>query len=521
MIKEILNQLLGYILLGLIVCGGILLDTSGLAKAKENIIFTNPEKPGQVFTKNTEETIQGYFLSNEAVDSGQISFDGQIWRDLRIAKDTDRYNFSYKWTVAGKGKMFITVKFLNGEKEVAEGRIISEVYVPPELQEAGLFELLDEYQQKQEKEQAKLKNQTTYQPGTFFWLENFSEKTIGNFVDNKWMALLPTKMQLETMMQTVYQVYLFINKYPAGIDIFFFFTVPVMIAITIFMILFVIMEYGQLFLEYLQWKIDQTFWAKSNKMTKVYVFDIDDYSVIKYAKIIFTNSNTHQKIVLYSNEDGWLNIERLSAGEYSYEIIKQGYKNYLVRDIDDGYFMNKMIIKNNNFSIDEGEKNIALPAESEMDLERKVVFEKKRLLYPAKKFCIYNFDLMTGVATTTSLLWMIFVDKRIGIIIIAYILLNNIIFRTVIRQKEYFGQVTDKNGTSKPFLKLSMWANNVLLMNVWTDIWGKFNLDNCNVGDSDCVIKLNNNYKFIAKDGLYYGQDLKNVQQPVIIKIEK
>jgi hypothetical protein len=368
--------------------------------------------------------------------------------------------------------------------------------------------MLGNYQEKQEKEQAKLKNQTTVSPGAFFLVENFFEKTIGDFVDQKWMALLPSRIQFETMMQSTYFLYDSINKYPAGIDIFFFFTVPVMLIIAIFMLVFIIIEYGQVFMEYLSWLISHIIFKNKNPNLYGLVFDIDDRSLVKWVKIIFQNNQTHQKYIRYSDEQGMVYFGNMPKGEYNYESIKNGYKNYIVKDIENKIFLSKPIAINNSVSITDENNQIALPIESEISLERKIIFEKKRLLYKIKKIFIYNFELMTGIGFTIAFLWMIFVDPKIAIGLIGFILINNLIYRTVIRQQKYTGQIFDQDNKPKSFIKLSLFRNDIFYLNIWTDVWGKFTIGNLEEGAYD--IKLNNHYTFLSKPDYYQGQAWNN-----------
>ncbi len=490
---------------GIFIC---LLSTVGFllppkVQAKDKVIFSHPEKENHVFTRSTTENITGIIVSKEILTDAQISFDGGIWRELNLVKTSDGYNFSYVWTVSGKGNFFILVEATDSSGGKVEGRILCEVYVPPEQEEAGLKELLYDYQKEQEKKQQKAtKANEDNKPDVFTSLEFFAEDYIGGFIEKDYMVLLPTNDQFTFFMNSTVTIYHFIKTYQAGIDIFFLITLPLIIILSIGLILFVIIDYANEFTEFLY-----AYWHRSRNLNPVksaILFEVDSLHRVSNAKVLFENIDTRRKFYLPANRIGQIDLTNIPDGEYYYSVFKHGYKEQIINDITGDHFNDRPIAKNNYLMID-GTTKIALPAESTTNLERKKIFEKSNLFYRPKMWFLRNLSSGVTLGTLTMLLYALFINLKISIVISIYYILCYLIYILTIKRQNNWGRVLDvETGNAITDLKVELYKNDSLYEVVWTDFDGRYVFEN--IGDGIYHLSIDNNYHIVKKEGYYDGE---------------
>jgi len=480
-------------------------STYDFVNAKQPVIFSNPtEKQEEVFVKNEIEHITGNIITNEEVETAEISFDGQMWRSLEVSEIADGYSFDYEWTVAGKGKFFIIVNAYSPDGDLIEGRILSEVYAPPDSEEEGLKSMLTNYRIEQEAKQAKEKMLAAMgknKIGTFTAFESFSEKTVGEFLLNDWKSLLPTREQIEFAMSSTVYIYNFVNTYQAGIDIFFLLTLPLSIILIVLVFMFVFLDHSSSFFEYLYYLIKKP--KKSNSNKTGVLFDVYSLYRIPYAKIVLRNIQTNSKHDLVSDLGGNIDLTNLENGEYNYEVQKHGYKTHILDEFDLQYFQDTIIARDNNIIVDDNMK-ISMPAERLISLERKHTNDKASIFYKPKNWFLGGLSTWISVGCLIMVLYMIFINMYYPIVISIYLLLAYIIYYAVIKTHCSWGivyYIDNKKATGE---KMELHRNDCLFGVEWTDFEGKFGFDGIERGTYS--IKPGDKWKIVSNSRYYDGR---------------
>lgn len=506
MISHILINNFRKIVLLLAVSIIILLPVISSAANRDQIIFVFPKDEKYVFTKNDFQTIKGQIVTAKELTSAQISFDGQIWRDLNYQKAQNGYDFSYDWMVSGKGRFFIMIEAKTKDGAVIEDRLLSEVYVPPELKESGLQEMLIAYQQEQEHKQAKENKKDVTKMDTFSTVEILAEKNLGSFLKNDYLSLLPTRQQIEFFMRSTIYVYFFIKTYQAGIDIFFLLTLPLLVALTVGLFMFVYLDYLNEFFEFLyaNLKINRNKLESANK--KAVVFEHKSLHRVSNAKIILDNVVDHTKITTACDRDGNVDLSSVPNGEYYFEIQKNGYKPNIIEDVDLVNFLEMPVAKNNQFSVTD-DCIIALPVESEIDLERKKLNDKASIFYRPKIWFLTNASSAVMVGLLVIVLYIIFINTPFSLAMMAYLSLAYLIYNSVIKRHQSWGRVYDSTtGGPATNIKIELWKNDQLFEVVWSDFDGKYSFAKLN--DGIYFVKVDSRYHIVNQRCYYSGDEV-------------
>ncbi len=479
-----------------------LTQTYDFVNAKQSIIFTHPtEKEEQVFQKNDVELISGEIITQKDLEYAEISFDGLLWRNLNLLETSDGYSFEYEWTVAGKGRFFIIVNSYTPAGDLIDGRILSEVYVPPELEEEGLKSMLSRYQKEQEAKQKKAKEALEVNKvGTFIAFESITEKTIGEFLVNDWKALLPTREQMEFAMSSTVYVYNFVNTYQAGIDIFFLLTLPLGVVLIVLVFMFVYLDYSFNFFEYLFYLLKR---PKSNDKNKIGIL-FDDYALsrIPFAKIVLRNMQTNSKHELVSDKNGLINMDAIADGEYNYEVQKHGYKTHILDDIELGLFQDMPVAKDNTLTVSSGGK-VAMPVERLVSLERKYTNDKASIFYKPKSWFLSGLPTWISIGCLIMVLYMIFIDIYYPLAVCGYLILAYAIYHSVIKTHCSWGMVYSLNNTKATGEKLELFRNQILFGATWTDFEGKYDFEGIDTGTY--TIRPGGKYKIAPMKRYYKG----------------
>jgi len=489
----------------ILVLTGLLYIFTGpvnLSLAKTMVFFEYPN-PDQVFIKDERENIKGYIsVAPETVASAEISFDGFVWRELPIDNSIKDgyYHFNYGWQVAGKGKSFIIVKaVLNDGKEI-EDRLRYEVEIPPGSEEPSVRDLLNDiYAEQERRRQAELEEK----PAVSLWTiaSNFVENDFGDFLANNYLVILPFRSQFNIALKSFAAVIKFIKTYQAGVDILMFLINPYLIVVSLILSWYLIIyNLNNVWsgLNYLGYLVTR----KREKNFDGIVFDIDDQHRVPWAKIVFRHNQTGQNTAVYSDSEGAFSTF-LESGDYSYEIEKNNYRNYVEYNHPGETFLGYPVALD-NIKVNSHNK-YALPTASLLSLSRWNRHLKDDWNYHIRYALLNNITAITSISYLAMGLWLIFInDYRLwiylGIITLAYAFY--FIFE---RMNRFDGVVYLTNGKKAGLINLVLKNEDKTLLSIWTNHEGKFKIGNIPDGVYQLAV-IDDDYGMEKETGFYQGE---------------
>ncbi|MFA4931055.1 MAG: carboxypeptidase-like regulatory domain-containing protein [Patescibacteria group bacterium] len=487
-----------------------LMSVTGRVSANNDLVFTYPEKNLTVFEVDTETVLKGYAkYPRDKIKNVAITFDGQIWRDVVSNKgeNSDYYYWHYPWTVAGQGRSFVLVRANLVDGTEVETRILIEVYVPPEKEEKeNVYELLDKIRE-ENRLNSQAQNTVATNLGVFGLFEYISEDYIGNFITEEWPVFLPTIYQQQFMIDTLWQINIFIKKYPAGIDIFSLLTAPYLLTLSLAIILIFISSRYMIsdFFAYYWYRLTHQR-KKGRARCAGYLVDIGAKENVPWAKIII--SNGQNKYIIFSDANGYFEIEaQVPDGEYSYLIQKPGYKEYIIDKFDLTSWRSHPVIQEQILIGQNGYDFIILAVERLVDKKRAIKAMKAEYTYIIKKWFWQNINPLFAIGFLFGSLWRLFTSNNLINYYLVLLILAYLVYRKIIRIKHKWGRVVDRYGKNVDYLELELWKNGELLAATWTDWKGRYSFGRVNVGDYQIKVAGATDGKIVHIDQSVVGGD--------------
>ncbi len=462
--------------------------------ASDLVVFEYPPNDTTVVEKSENVVIKGFVKKNtNELASVQISFDGQIWRNVVVDKNNSDsfYHWHYPWTAAGKGKNFIqiSIKDKKGEETLA----LKMIEVKPKVgeEEDNLREMLENYKQEIMDKNNKVSPDVVYKDDIVFMIEYILNKNFGDWIDKNWGVLLFGKENLEYCLNLMVKYYNFVRKYPIGIDLVVASSWPILIFdvfITVWLIIF-----GKILssLHIFQAKFAN---ARSQKISKktVTIFDVMTLEVVSLAKMSF-KSSFGREYVLYANEEGKINLEYLPSETYTWTNLSKGYKNYILESISQNTYRQKTIAKD-NIVVGDYDIDCAIAAMPIVGQERASKFTKANFLFPSQKWLINNFTWLAvwGIMAGINLYYF---QPQYSVLIITCVLVLGLFVNYVLSPKKVWGVMRTLNGTRLAWKMIVLKKEEEIFAKTWTDWEGKFSFKSIPEGNYQILAQRNEAHK--------------------------
>lgn len=520
-IRELMTRYAKIFLLIAVLIGlGPLFPNS--AKGANGVIFEYPVTD-QVLNKDDRENIRGYFtVSPDEITKAEISFDGFVWRELKIDSNyTDGYyHFNYGWMVAGKGKFFIIVKATTANGNIIEDRLRVEVNIPPGREDPSIRKLLDDiYFEQERRQQASLEPDPA--PTLLGIAANFIEKDLGNFIAKNYLMFLPTKTQFNIILTIFGGIINFIKNYQAGVDILMFLIHPYLLIMTFLLGWLFIVGNIVTFYDSINWLIYRIGDRERANFFGT-VFDLNDLHKVSLAKVSLKNNQTGLTKNVMTNPEGQFETN-LPAGVYSYEIEKRNYRNYTDASERIDSFLSIPVAKG-EMTVN-GDSHYALPTESLLSFTRWNLHLKGNWTYWINSAVINNITALVSTSYLAITIWLIFVeDYRVwiylGVITVAYLF-----YFFLVRTSHDNGMVYGPDGEKTAMINLIIEQNGRDALSIWTDYEGRFTFGQ--LPDGQYTIRVNDDiFEMDEKKEYYNGQNFvvdrnNSCVLPIIIKLKK
>lgn len=479
-----------------------------VAKAAKEIVFTYPEKELTQLEFDTEEVIQGYIkYPPSQIESAQISFDGQIWRNVEQVngQNANYFYWQYPWTVAGKGRSFMVLQAITVEEKVIQERMLIDVYVPPEKESTeNVYDLLNRIRSENAK---KSENEDTIVTSSYLSVIDFVlEEHFGNFLVKNWQVLLPTIEQQQFLLDSIWETNLFIKKYPAGIDIMIFVTLPYILLLSLITVFVIIFSWWRIWESWRYWIHRLTTPRQCQACLTGILYDVKSKSTVALAEIVIRNTN-HKTYRAVTSWEGNFSFHDIPAGEYTYEVHKYGFKEYVLDEPSQKYFRDIPLLYG-SITIDCQSQKIVLAAERIVDVERSVNTMKSEYWYLPQKWFWQNINPIFTIGLIFGLMWMFFTDHSYINYYLLLLFAGYVLYRKVLRIKNPWGRVVSPLAHLYDNIELHLIRDGEIYDTTWTDWKGRFSFGEVDSGKYMIGV-ANRRYKIaLNSPGTYQGEEV-------------
>jgi|GEM_PF-2724108 len=487
----------------LVLLVAIFIATACPASAANGVVFEYPELD-QVMQKDDRENIRGYFVAApDEIAEAKISFDGFVWRDL--AQDTSindgYYHFDYGWMVAGKGKFFIIASATTLDGKILEDRLRVEVEVPPGREDPSVKELLEDiYAEQERRRQAELEEQPVASIGILAL--NYIEKDWGSYLADNYLMFVPGPTQYEFLLGTYSQAINFVKNYPAGMDILMFIIQPYLFLVSVILGWFLIVTNLGRFNEKLKYWLSRLSAEKETTFSGI-VFDMSDLHKVALAEVALKNNQTGYSTRVITDEDGRFGAN-LEHGDYSYEIEKNNYRNF----VDAGDEIESFL----GFPVAKGPMHVnasnayALPTMSLLSQSRWYRHVKIGWSYQIKRVILNNITAIVSIGYLGTILWLMFVDDARVWIYLSLLTIAYLFYWLLERMSQSSGVVYLPGGRKASLVNLILKKNDQNILSVWTNHEGKYRLGVVPDGRYTIYVK-DDQYEINPNNGHYAGEE--------------